>query len=97
MYIAWKDTFGYDRVIAKASSKDSIVSLKLLLTDIGFPLIDMTPIYDNPVKQAIKQIQKKYGLVEDGLVGPLTKIVLFNEKNENSVPHLNSARLARDQ
>jgi len=97
MYIAWKDTFGYDRVIAKASSKDSIVSLKLLLTDIGFPLIDMTPVYDNPVKQAIKQIQKKYGLVEDGLAGPLTKIVLFNEKNENSVPHLNSARLARDQ
>lgn len=97
MYIAWKNNFGYDRVITKASSKDSIISLKLLLTEIGFSLADMTPAYDNSVKQAIKQIQKKYGLVEDGLVGPLTKIVLFNEKKVTSVPYLNSARIEIDQ
>ncbi len=92
MYIAWKDNFGYDRVISGASSKDSIMSLKLLLSEIGFPLIDKTPVYDGPVKQAIKQIQQKYGLEVDGLVGPLTKMVLFNEKKQNTVPYLNSTR-----
>ena len=97
MYIAWKDNFAYDRVISKASSKDSIISLKLLLTEIGFPLADMSPIYDTPVKKAVKQIQKKYGLVEDGIVGPLTKIVLFNEKKEDTVPHLTPNRLELDQ
>jgi general secretion pathway protein A len=97
MYIAWKDNFGYDRIITGTSAQDSIMSLKLLLIEIGFPLVDMTPVYDSQVKQAIKQIQKKYGLVEDGLVGPLTKIVLFKEKKKNAVPNLSSTRLQRDQ
>jgi len=92
MYIIWKDNFGNNRVIAKSSSKDSIMALKLLLAEIGFPLVDMSPVYDAPVKQAIKQIQKKYGLVEDGLVGPLTKIVLFNEKRDDDVPRLINTR-----
>jgi general secretion pathway protein A len=92
MYIIWKDNLGNNRVIANSSSKDSIMALKLLLAEIGFPLADMSPVYDTPVKQAIKQIQKKYGLVEDGLVGPLTKIVLFNEKKDDDVPRLNNTR-----
>jgi hypothetical protein len=92
MYIAWKDNFGYDRVISNVSSKDSIMSLKLLLSEIGFPLVDKTSVYDGPVEHAIKQIQQKYGLKVDGLVGPLTKMVLFNEKKQNAVPYLNSTR-----
>jgi len=92
MYIAWKNNFGYDRVISNASSKDSILSLKLLLSEIGFPLVDKTPVYDGPVEHAIKQIQQKYGLEVDGLVGPLTKMVLLNEKKQNTVPYLNSTR-----
>ena len=92
MYIIWKDNFGNNRLIAENSSKDSIIALKLLLTEIGIPLVDMSPIYDTPVKQAIKKIQKKYGLDEDGLVGPLTKIVLFNEKKDDDVPMLNTTR-----
>jgi general secretion pathway protein A len=97
MYIAWKDTFGYDRVISDASSKDSIMALKLLLFEMGFPLIDKTPVYDGPVEQAIKQIQQKYGLDVDGLVGPLTKMVLFNEKKQNAVPYLDSGRFESEQ
>jgi len=92
MYIIRKDNLGNNRVIAKSSSKDSIMALKLLLSEIGFPIVDMSPVYDTSVKQAIKQIQKKYGLVEDGLVGPLTKIVLFNEKKDDDVPRLNNTR-----
>lgn len=97
MYIAWKDTFGYDRVISKVSSKDSIMSLKLLLSEIDFPLVDKTPVYDGPVEHAIKQIQQKYGLEVDGLVGPLTKMALFNEKKQTAVPYLNSTRFALGQ
>ena len=92
MYIIWKDNLGNNRVIANSSSKDSIMALKLLLLEIGFPLVDMSPVYDARVKQAIKQVQKKYGLVEDGLVGPLTKIALFNEKKDDDVPRLNNTR-----
>lgn len=88
MYIAWKDNFGYDRVIAGSASEESIQSLKLLLSEMGYGLPDMTPVYDESVKQAVKQIQKKYGLTEDGLVGPLTKIMLLNEKEDMMLPYL---------
>lgn len=88
MYIAWKDNFGYDRVIAGSASKESIQSLKLLLSDMGYVLSDMTPVYDESVKQAVRQVQKKYGLTEDGLVGPLTKIMLLNEKKDTILPYL---------
>ncbi len=97
MFVAWKDNFGYERVISDISSGESILSLKLLLSEIGFSLVDQTPVYDDPVKQAIQQIQKKYGLEVDGLVGPLTKIVLFNEKKQNAVPYLNITRFESGQ
>lgn len=92
MYIAWKDYFGYDRVISPLASKDSILSIKLLLPDIGYPMKNMAPVYDRDVRQAIKQIQKNYGLAEDGLVGPLTKIALLSKKREKSTPYLQSNR-----
>jgi general secretion pathway protein A len=97
MYVVWKDNLGPGRIISQTSPEDSIISLKLRLTEIGFPIADMSPVYDGPVKKAIKQIQRKYGLVEDGLMGPFTKIVLFNEKKENTVPYLNTSRFKPGQ
>ena len=36
-------------------------------------------MFDNNTLLAVKKIQQKYGLREDGKVGPLTKIALYNE------------------
>ena len=55
---------------------------------VGFDHIDISPHYDGDTEQAIKQIQEKYGLQTDGIVGPLTKIALFNEKKSLSGPHI---------
>jgi len=96
-YILWKDNYGYDRVVSETSSKNSILSLKLFLKDIGFSDIEMTPIYDSLVLNSVKQIQAKYGIVEDGLVGPLTKIMLYNEKKEKAVPYLDRTRFMDHQ
>ncbi len=97
MYVAWKDNFGYDKIVSENSSQDSIVSLKLLLNDIGFEDVDMTSFYDDSVKAAVKKIQNKYELNEDGLVGPLTKIMLYSEKKQDTVPYLSPARFTDNQ
>jgi peptidoglycan hydrolase-like protein with peptidoglycan-binding domain len=47
------------------------------------------------VENAIKQIQQKYGLKVDGLVGPLIKMVLFNEKKQKAVPYLKGLKTSR--
>lgn len=95
IYIPWKDNFGYAGIISMTSSKTSIVALKLFLGQIGFSSVDLTPVYNDPVKEAVKQIQAKYGLVEDGIVGPLTKIMMYSEKMESSIPYLDKTRFKR--
>lgn len=87
-YIVWKNIFGTGGIISETSPEASVVSVKLFLRQIGFSTIDPTPVYDQPVREIVKKIQAKYGLVEDGLVGPMTKIVLMHEKERGSTPCL---------
>jgi general secretion pathway protein A len=71
--------------------KDSITTLKMLLRDIGFKEIEINPFYDDKTLQAVKKIQKKYGLHIDGTVGSTTKIALYNEKKVLKQPHIVNA------
>jgi general secretion pathway protein A len=91
VYILWKNNFGYNRVVSMHSSKASIITLKMVLRQIGFSSVDLTPEYNSEVREAVKQIQKKYGMAEDGVVGPLTKIMLYSEKREDFVPYLDQS------
>ncbi|MCP4117111.1 MAG: AAA family ATPase [Desulfobacteraceae bacterium] len=87
-YIAYKERLGYNGIISRLSPRTAIINLKLLLRELGFPGIEITSKYDNPVQSAIKQVQADNGLTMDGLAGPITKIVLYNRKRSFSTPHL---------
>lgn len=87
-YIPWKNFFALTGTIPLDSPNDSIITLKMLLQDIGFNEVEISPDYDEQTRQAVKQIQKKHGITVDALVGPLTKMVLYNEKKSLEVPHL---------
>ena len=58
------------------------------LQDIGFDYLPINAEYDAPTRFAVKQIQRKYGLVEDGIVGSMTKIALYNETKSLAIPRL---------
>lgn len=87
-YIPWKNFLSLIGNIPMDSSKDSIITLKMLIHDIGFSNIDMKPVYDRLTQKAVKEIQKKNGLRGDGVVGPLTKIILYNEMGSLKIPHI---------
>jgi general secretion pathway protein A len=87
-YVPWKDYLGYERVIQSGSSSDAVVGLKSFLRDLGYEDIDMGPVYDEQTMKVIKGVQAKYGIPTDGLVGPLTKIVLYHEHRGLNVPKL---------
>jgi len=87
-YFLWKDFLSLTGTIPINSSKDSVITLKMLMQDIGFKDIEISPFYDDQTKEAVKKIQKKYGIPVDGLVGSTTKIVLYNEKNFADLPHI---------
>lgn len=87
-YIPWKNFLSLKGTIPLDSPKDSIITLKELMQDIGFNEIEISPFYDEQTQQAVREIQKKYGIQIDGIVGSTTKIALHNEKKILGIPHI---------
>ena len=63
-------------------------ALKSLLREIGFDDVDQTATYDDHTREMIKEIQARYGLEVDGVVGSLTKIALYDEAARLDIPHI---------
>jgi general secretion pathway protein A len=87
-YVPWKDFLGYEGVIQYGSSSDAVVSLKTFLHDLGYQGIKIGPLYDEQTRTVARGIQGKHGIPTDGGVGPLTKIVIYNENRSLDIPHL---------
>ncbi|MGB7920448.1 MAG: AAA family ATPase [Desulfobacterales bacterium] len=90
VYIPWKDFMSPDGLAPNRLPSDAIAALKNQLSEIGYTQLDTGPSYDERTKEAVRQIQRKYGLEPDGIVGALTKIVLFNENQRLDIPHIRS-------
>jgi len=87
-YLPWKNFLSIWGTIPLRSNQDSIITLKLLLQELGFGNFDITDEYDAGTRNAIEAVQAKYGIPVDGYVGPLTKIILYREKNTFEMPFL---------
>lgn len=93
-YILWKNFLAYDGVIPSTAPKSSVLTLKMILRDLGFEQIEIDTAYDQKTQWVVETLQAKHGLRVDGRVGPLTKIVLYNESKALEIPHLK--RIAGD-
>ena len=89
-YLPWKNFLSIWGIIPKHSNKDSIITLKLLLHELGFSEVEINESYDDATRRAIEEIQAKYGIPVDGFVGPLTKMILYQEKESFNVPLLSN-------
>jgi general secretion pathway protein A len=87
-YILWKNFFNCKGVIPIDAPRESVLSLKMLLRDIGFKEIRLDNLYDNTTQEAVEKLQEKHGIKVDGIVGAKTKIVIYNEKKELTIPHI---------
>ncbi len=87
-YLPWKNFLSIWGTIPKRSNKDSIITLKLLLHELGFSDVEINDEYDNWTRLAIEAVQAKYGIPVDGFVGPLTKMILYREKESFEMPRL---------
>lgn len=68
--------------------EEAVITLKLLLRDMGYNNIDIGPEYDENTRNVITQIQRQYGLRVDGVVGSMTKIALYQKKKSLEIPSL---------
>ncbi|MGD8493013.1 MAG: peptidoglycan-binding protein, partial [Desulfobacterales bacterium] len=91
-YLPWKNFHSIWGTIPTQSYKDSVITLKLLLQDIGYQNVAIDEKYDEFTQNAVESIQAKYGIPVDGYVGPLTKIILYREKNSFQMPRLTESK-----
>jgi general secretion pathway protein A len=87
-YVAWKDFLDLPETLAPQISGDSVLTLKMFLRELGYKDVDITPVYDDKTARAIKEVQRNHGITADGIVGPMTKIALYNEKAALNIPRL---------
>ena len=85
-YIPWKNFLSLTGTIPGNAPADSVLALKMLLRDLGHTGVPMTKDYDAVTQKTVEQIQARYGLPIDGVVGNLTKIVLYREGKSFNVP-----------
>lgn len=95
-FILWKNFFSIIGEIPRDLPNESLITLKLLLRDIGYEGIELIPQYDATTRMAVMDIQRKHDLPVDGVVGSMTKIVLYNEKRKIGIPFLNTARQGKE-
>jgi len=88
VYLPWKNFSDYTGVAPITSPVETILALKKHLKASGFDKIPDNSNYDAFTRRAIQTIQKKNGLKPDGLVGPMTKIILYNQSESWKIPHL---------
>jgi len=91
-YLPWKNFHSIWGTIPAQSYKDSVITLKLLLQDLGFENVSIDDKYDGLTRHAVETIQAKYGIPVDGYVGPLTKIILYKEKDSLEMPQLTPSK-----
>jgi general secretion pathway protein A len=87
-YLPWKNFLSISGTLPTRTNKDSIITLKLLLHELGYNNVELNGDYDIRTRNAIEEIQTKYGILADGFVGPLTKILLYKSKGSFGMPRL---------
>jgi general secretion pathway protein A len=87
-YILWKNFIPLKGMVPLYYTEENIIAVKMLMQDIGFSEIKITPIYDIETRKAVEKIQRKYGIQVDGIVGPTTKIALYCEKRFDRMPRI---------
>jgi hypothetical protein len=77
-YILWKDFDDLPRIICPGTSSLAVTWLQHNLKYLN--LIEGIPsgFYDRRTRKAIMQLQKRYYLAPDGIVGPQTKMILYS-------------------
>lgn len=88
LYILWKDFYAFDGVVSRDSKPDAILALKMLLSKAGYRRIGISGAFDAATESTIRDIQSRHDIPVDGLVGPLTKIILYNQVVSLRMPRL---------
>lgn len=87
-YLPWKDFFKFTGNISGGATRGDLILLKQMLGRLGFDGLDPAPRYDGATRAVVEEIQAENGILVDGVVGSMTKIILYNQMAGLTIPHI---------
>ena len=87
-YVLWRDYYALTGRIPGDAGAESVLNLKMMLRELGYTQIDRRAGFDDATRSAVVDFQMRVGLPADGVVGPQTKIALYNTRPELAIPLL---------
>jgi general secretion pathway protein A len=92
-HVLWKDFAGLGPTMQPGTRGLVVVQLQQLLRrNGGAANLETTGMFDAGTSRAVVEFQRGHRLDADGLVGPLTRIVLYAAGKDNQRPALSIAR-----
>jgi hypothetical protein len=87
-HVFWRDFLNLSPYMAPGSVGEDVMKLQQMLARIGEYQGSFSSNYDRPTSEAIARFQRSRRLVADGVVGPLTKILLYEATGAFDHPRL---------
>jgi len=87
-WVPWQNFLGLGAVTVSGQSGLDVIQLQSLLQQSGDYTGDMTGSYDSATIAAVTGFQSRVGIVPDGLVGPLTLMLLYRHSTQFHPPRL---------
>jgi general secretion pathway protein A len=91
-FILWRDPFNFPATISPASMERHIKQFQDLLREAGAFGKPSTGVYDEDTLGAVKAFQSSRGIVQDGVAGDQTLMLLYHSIDRFEVPRLTGGR-----
>jgi general secretion pathway protein A len=90
-YVLWKDVWGGTRHLAEGMKGGDIGQLQSSLQELGYYGEKPNGVFDEKTAEAVTAFQRDHLLEEDGILGPQTRIVLYQALKRFQMPTLEGA------
>ncbi len=87
-YVLWRDVWGGRRYLAKGMKGGIVGDLQSSLKDLGYYKQKPSGVFDGKTVDAVRAFQRDHFLDEDGILGPQTRIVLYQALKRFQMPTL---------
>jgi len=87
-YVLWKDVWGGRRYLTKGMKGETVKQLQSSLKDLGYYEPKPNGVFDGKTEDAVRAFQRDHFLDEDGILGPQTRIVLYQTLQRFPMPVL---------
>jgi general secretion pathway protein A len=90
-YVLWRDVWGGRRYLAKGMKGGTVGQMQASLRKLGYYKQKPSGVFDEKTAEAVSEFQKDHFLDEDGILGPQTRILLYQALKSLQMPSLEEA------